>query len=83
MNLKDLYTATPVARHADIRVIGDTLYYKNASGDLDQYLIAPDGELWLVPESTLAKIKEWMTHLHGDIVAVKADTAAIKTKVGA
>ena len=83
MNLKDLYTATPVARHADIRVIGDTLYHKNASGDLDQYLIAPDGELWLVPEFTLAKIKDWMTHLHTDIAAVKADTAAIKTKVGA
>jgi hypothetical protein len=83
MNLKDLYTATPVARHADIRVKEDVVFVKNAAGDLDQYLMGPDGELWPVPEFALAKIKDWMTHLHTDIAAVKADTAAIKTKLGA
>jgi len=83
MNLKDLYTATPVARHADIRVIGDTVFVKNAAGDLDQYLMGPDGELWPVPEFALAKIKDWMTHLHGDIAAVKTVVDAIKVKVGA
>jgi hypothetical protein len=49
MNLQQLYSATPVSRHADILTDGAHVYVKNADGDLDHYLLMSDGQLWQVP----------------------------------
>lgn len=67
MNLEQLYKQTPVARHKDIKVVGDRVLVKDRDGDVTEYLILDDGELWLVRSD-----KE-----------VKRDVKAIKDKIGA
>lgn len=48
MNLVELYQKTPVKRHKDIRVMGDRVLVKDTQGNVEEYLISGDGELWLV-----------------------------------
>lgn len=43
MRLPDLYQQTPVARHAEIVVAGDRVFF-----DGEEYLLQPDGNLRLV-----------------------------------
>ena len=67
MNLEELYKQTPVERHKDIKTIEDKVLVKDADGDITEYLLNHDGELWLVRSDK----------------KLKADVAAIKKKVGA
>lgn len=43
MNLEQLYAQTPVARHPEIIVSGDRVFF-----DGEEYLLVPNGELRLV-----------------------------------
>lgn len=43
MNLKELYYLTPVARHPEIVVSGERVFFDN-----EEYVIGGDGELRLV-----------------------------------
>ena len=88
MNLKDLYTATPVARHGDIRVVGDHVFLRDADGDLVEYLLDRDGNLWEKPAVKIvtvefAALKTALASARTAINAIRTDVAAIKTKVGA
>ena len=88
MNLKDLFTATPVARHGDIRVVGDHVFIRDADGDLLEFLIDADGELWQKPAAKtvtveLAALRAALASARTIINATRTDVAAIKTKVGA
>ena len=88
MNLKDLYTATPAARHGDIRVIGEHVFVRDADGDLLEFLIDADGELWQKPATKtftveLAALKTALASARAVINATRTDVAAIKTKVSA
>ena len=67
MNLVELYEQTPVERHQDIRVLGERVFAKDVDGNVDEYVLDSQGELWLV---------------HSD-KKLKADVVAIKNKVGA
>lgn len=67
MNLVELYEQTPVERHQDIKVVGDSVFIKDADGDVVEYLLDSQGELWLVRSDK----------------KLKGDVAAIKNKVGA
>ena len=75
MNMKDLYTATPVARHADIRVEGNRVLLKDAAGALVEYLMGPDSELWLLPRP---KADADITTLKADVAILKTDVAKVK-----
>ena len=87
MNLKDLFAATPAAGHADIRVIGDHVFVKDADGDLAEYLLDANGDLWQKPVVKviveLAALKTALASARTAINAIRTDVAAIKTKVGA
>ena len=48
MNLVELYQQTPVERHKEIRVVGDRVLVRDADGNVAEYLISEDEELWLV-----------------------------------
>ena len=48
MNLVELYQQTPVERHKDIKVVGDRVLVGDADGNVAEYLISEDEELWLV-----------------------------------
>ena len=48
MNLLQLYAKTPVNRHSYIRVFGDIVFVRDTDGNLSEYRILDDGELWLV-----------------------------------
>ena len=48
MNLVELYQQTPVERHRDIKVVGDRVLVRDADGNITEYLISEDEELWLV-----------------------------------
>lgn len=77
MNLKDLYTATPVARHADIVVREGFVYLKDADGDLQIFVLDSDQNLWSVPaqkdfKDVLRQLRTVLIHLHNDIEAMKA-----------
>jgi len=67
MNLVELYEQTPMEQHKDIKVVGDRVFVRDADGDVTEYFIAEDGELWLVRSDK----------------KLKADIKAIKDKVGA
>lgn len=67
MNLAELYEQTPVERHQDIKVVGDRVFIKDIDGDVVEYLLDGQGELWLVRSDK----------------KLKGDVAAIKNKVGA
>ena len=43
MNLIELYKQTPVARHSEIIVSGERVFF-----DSEEYVLQPDGELKLV-----------------------------------
>ncbi len=62
MNLTELYAATPVERHPDIKVTDGKVVVKSVRGT-DEYSIDSDGELFLV--STDADIR-------ADLAAIKA-----------
>ena len=88
MNLKDLFAATPAASHADIRVIGDHVFVKDADGDLAEYLLDANGDLWQKPVVKvivveLAALKTALASARTAINTIRTDVAAIKTKVGA
>ncbi len=62
MNLVELYKATPVERHRNIRVTDGKVMVKTGNGT-DEYLVDANGELYLVSSdqdvrSDLAAIKE-------------------------
>lgn len=67
MNLVDLYEQTPVKRHRDIKVLGDRVLVKDTDGDIIEYLLLEDNELWLIRSDK----------------KLKAAVEAIKKKVGA
>ena len=67
MNLVELYEQTPVQRHKDINVVGDRVLVRDADGDVSEYLVVEDGELWLARSDK----------------KLKTDIKAIKDKVGA
>jgi len=48
MNLVELYQKTPIARHHDIKVVGDKVLVRDTDGNVFEYLVLDDGELWLV-----------------------------------
>ena len=48
MNLVELYEQTPVEMHQNIKVSEDKVFVKDANGNVDEYLLAADGELWLI-----------------------------------
>ncbi len=88
MILKDLFDATPPARHPDIRVAGDRVFVRDADGDLVEYLLDNAGQLWLKPAekplvTELAALKTALASARTAINAIRADVTAIKTKVGA
>ena len=85
MNLKELYDATPVARHSGIQVDGNLVRVRTAAGELDLYVIqSNDGELWPIPEGReVLALKTALARVQADLTAVKGTVAAIKTKVGA
>ena len=66
MNLVELYQATPVERHPDIRVSDGRVVVKGTDDATSEYTIDGNGELFLV--STDADIR--------------ADLAAIKERLG-
>jgi hypothetical protein len=66
MNLVELYQATPVERHRDIRVSDGLVAVKAENGGTSEYTIDGNGELFLI--STDADIR--------------ADLAAIKERLG-
>ncbi len=66
MNVVDLYRATPVERHGDIKVSDGKVVVKSADGATTEYTVDGSGELFLI--STDADIR--------------ADLAAIKEKLG-
>ena len=45
MNLVELYQNIPVARHKDIRVVGDRVLVRDTDGNVFEYLVLDDGEL--------------------------------------
>ena len=67
MNLVELYEQTPVEQHKDIKVVGGRVFVRDADGDVTEYFVVEDGELWLVRSDK----------------KLKADIKAIKDKVGA
>jgi len=67
MNLVELYQQTPVERHQNIKVVGDRVFVKDIDGNVDEYLLDSQGELWLTRSDK----------------KLKADIAAIKNKLGA
>ena len=67
MNLAELYEKTPIARHKDIKVVGDKVFVKDTDGSVDEYLVVDDGELWLVRSDR----------------EVKRDVKAIRDRLGA
>lgn len=91
MNLKDLFTATPVANHGDILVVSDHVYAKAANGVVSEYLLRYDGELFALPTTaTKVELDQLKTNLSAvdnklaaAIETVRKDVAAIKAKVGA
>lgn len=48
MNLVELYQEIPVASHKDIKVVGDRVLVRDTDGNVFEYLVLDDGELWLV-----------------------------------
>jgi hypothetical protein len=72
MNLKDLYAATPIARHADIRVVGNQVLVKNEDGALVVYQLETDESLWLVPpEKTLGDLLTLLEQVADDVKKIK------------
>jgi len=67
MNIVELYEQTPVDKHGDIKVLGDKVFVRDADGNVTEYLILEDDELWLVRSDK----------------ALKTDVKAIKDKLGA
>lgn len=51
MNLVELYQQTPADEHGSIRVVGNRVLV-DQQGAISEYLIEPDGELWLLPSPT-------------------------------
>ena len=68
MKLVELYKQTPVARHPEIIVSGERVFF-----DGEEYILQGDGELKLVRDEKA---------LTTQIASLKADLAAIKTKLG-
>ena len=68
MKLVELYQQTPVARHSEIIISEDRLFFDN-----EEYILSPYGELKLVRDEKA---------LTTQIASLKADLAAIKTKLG-
>ena len=66
MNLAELYAQTPVARHKDVKIVGDRVLVKDAEGNVDEYLVSDNEELWFVRSDR----------------EQKQDIRAIKTKLG-
>ena len=66
MNLVELYEQMPVDRHGDIKVVGDKVLVRDANGNVDEYLLIQDDELWLVRSDR----------------EQKQDLKAIKSKLG-
>ncbi len=66
MNLTELYAATPVEKHGDIRVVGERVIVRSSDGGYDEYFLDASGELWLA-RSNRKEIQ---------------DFAAIKSKLG-
>ncbi len=52
MNLTDLYDNTPVNRHSYIRVFDDIVFVRDDDGNITEYRILDDGELWLTHSDT-------------------------------
>jgi len=48
MKLIELYDQTPVERHHQIKVFGNTAYVYQEDGSLDVYIVACDGDLELL-----------------------------------
>lgn len=48
MKLIELYDQTPVERHHQIKVFGNTAYVYQEDGSLDVYVVACDGDLELL-----------------------------------
>jgi len=67
MNLAELYEQTSVERHQDIKVVGERVFARDISGNIDEYILDSQGELWLVRSDK----------------KLRADVAAIKNRVGA
>ncbi len=67
MNLVKLYKQTPVARHKNIKVVGDRVFVRDTDGDVAEYLILEDGELWLTRSDK---------KLQSDVEAIKKKLAA-------
>ena len=67
MNIVELYEQTPVDKHGDVKVLGDKVFVRDADGNVTEYLILEDDELWLVRSDK----------------ALKADVKIIKDKLGA
>jgi len=70
MNLVELYQNIPVARHKDIRVVGDRVLVRDTDGNVFEYLVLDDGELWLVRSDKEQRL---------DINAIKAKLGITET----
>ena len=64
MNLVELYKQTPVARHSEIIVSSDRLFF-----DGEEYVLQPDGELKLIRSEKELKQK---------LIAIEAKLGTIK-----
>jgi len=48
MNLDELYEQIPAERHKDIRIAKGRVFVQDAGGNVAEYLVLDDEELWLI-----------------------------------
>lgn len=70
MNIVELYQKMPVDKHGDIKVMEDRVFVKQGDG-VEEYLIEPDGELWLMP-SPVKEVAARMEGLEQKLAELKA-----------
>ena len=78
MNLVELYKKTPVARHSEIIVSGDRVFF-----DDEEYILRPDGELKLIRSEK--KFEQRLAAIEAKLSAKSPAVSLwqrIKTRVG-
>ena len=75
MNLTELYLSLPVTQHDNIRVEGNRVLVKDTQGDIAEYILQGNGELWLIKDRELLLLRNALTR-------IIADLTKIKTKLG-
>ena len=73
MNLVELYASLLVAQHGNIQVEGNRVLVRDAQGDITEYILQGNGELWLIKDRELLLLRNALTRIIADLTKIKAN----------